>query len=1157
MPCATTTRFQTIVPQWIAITLLVFGIAGLASARGQEPAPPPGMQPDSTPELIPQFSQSGGIGASPQVYFGASGQWLAAADKNVVLIYDVKNARISRRIPANADNFQIAPRPFADSIAVADALTISLYDVNSGKVIWKYDLASPCSAIHFNADGSKLIGICNAPNGTKTVFRRWNADTAAELQSTPAPEGFKLGNVFSEDGLWTTGTVIADQNVTGAFKTVRSLYRAWKAMSDQVVIDTDSGTVVGHVKAYAVQALSHKRHSAIALHMTMAPTFYLQLVDVTTGNVLQSYQGAAPNMNSGQVSSDGTRYILPDLHGASIVDAQSGFVQHPQWPESVSLGSVALAGDLDVIAFGQGNAVILSRISHPDQALVIGEDSSLTRLVASAVADGLGIAPSGIKPAKVPSNASVIAKAIGGNLASRSGGRTPAEKEAVSRALSVRKTCEEQVKHVKKRDRPPAEDECETKAYDAESKQREALGEKTYMEAIKKFGGPVIFPPITAMLDEGRLMAVVCADFSWCLWDTATGNRLPYSKPLVFGNGSTSNEQGLAIFDDELREIEKEFGGRQFTNFNFSLKTREKSFSSDGLQYYSFSPYTPASDDEGEGDRAMHRKGLGVWDAGSNKHLYDLPGAMTGLAMPAEGPGGHALIGADADNTVGIWDRQTGKRWGTLYALQEGEWLLTTPSGLFDGSPRGWSKIAWRDPHGGLSTLPSEAFFNEFYRPGLLAELLGGHSPQPPRTIADVDRRQPVVSILSDLQTTAERKTFLHLSLQEAAASPSGEKAGGLKDVRLFRNGTLVQSWRGSLPLTDGQVKLDTSVQLLAGANRFVAYAFNRDDVKSADAAVTVQCTAPERQGVAYIVSVGVNQYSDPQFNLKFAQPDALHFTQMLEERQQSLGKYRDVVAVELINRDATKANIQLALKILGGHVSPTEVAQAIPQIAALRPAEPEDTVVLYFAGHGLAWNDHFYLIPHDLGFDGPRDQLRGALDAVLTRSLSDLELEDAFESIGSAHTLLIIDACNSGKVLDAEDPRHGPMNNRGLAQLAYEKGMYVLTASQAYESALESSQLGYGYLTFALAKEGLNSPVADTKPADGQVSVTEWFEYASRRVPQLQSEALNEAATNGRKLSFEAAGDVPNAPSNRLQTPRMYYRRDQSEADPIVYKLR
>jgi hypothetical protein len=72
-------------------------------------------------------------------------------------------------------------------------------------------------------------------------------------------------------------------------------------------------------------------------------------------------------------------------------------------------------------------------------------------------------------------------------------------------------------------------------------------------------------------------------------------------------------------------------------------------------------------------------------------------------------------------------------------------------------------------------------------------------------------------------------------------------------------------------------------------------------------------------------------------------------------------------------------------------------------------------------------------------------------------------------------------------------------------------------------------------------------------------VSVAEWFEYASRRVPEMQSEALNQApAAGGRQLTFETAASPDrnhSAAQTRLQTPRIYYRRDDQQLQaPIVY---
>jgi len=53
-------------------------------------------------------------------------------------------------------------------------------------------------------------------------------------------------------------------------------------------------------------------------------------------------------------------------------------------------------------------------------------------------------------------------------------------------------------------------------------------------------------------------------------------------------------------------------------------------------------------------------------------------------------------------------------------------------------------------------------------------------------------------------------------------------------------------------------------------------------------------------------------------------------------------------------------------------------------------------------------------------------------------------------------------------------------MNSKGLAQLAYEKGMYILTAAQSYQAAQKAARLGHGFLTYALVEEGLKTNAAD-----------------------------------------------------------------------------
>ena len=496
---------------------------------------------------------------------------------------------------------------------------------------------------------------------------------------------------------------------------------------------------------------------------------------------------------------------------------------------------------------------------------------------------------------------------------------------------------------------------------------------------------------------------------------------------------------------------------------------------------------------------------------------------------------GNWLTSAHDDGSLRIWSVERSQLAATALSLREsGDWLVVTPEGLFDGSPAAWSQILWRFGNNTFSTAPVEIFFNEFFYPDLLADVFAGKRPQPKEQIAQIDRRQPGVRMLISNETSAsanpvlnERTVNVKIEVAEAAAG------SGAQDVRLFRNGALFKVWRGDALKGRGSATLEAQIPIVAGENRLTAYAFNRDNVKSADANRSViGADVLRRRGTAYILTVGVNRYSNPNYNLNFAVPDATDFSQELQQRQTALNRFAKIEVVTLFDQQATKANI-------------------IAAIEKLKTTEPEDAVIVYFAGHGLAVEPRFYLIPHDLGYTGKRESLTPtAMKQVLRNSISDEELTSLFEGVGAGQLLMVIDACNSGQVLESEETRRGPMNSKGLAQLAYEKGISVLTASQSYQAALENKELGHGYLTFALIEDGLKQMAADNRPRDGKVLLREWFDHASAKVPRMQEKKYQ--TERERILRRKNASQLKGKVKPEAQRPRLFYRRE-ADAHPMI----
>jgi WD40 repeat protein len=515
-----------------------------------------------------------------------------------------------------------------------------------------------------------------------------------------------------------------------------------------------------------------------------------------------------------------------------------------------------------------------------------------------------------------------------------------------------------------------------------------------------------------------------------------------------------------------------------------------------------------------------------LWDLTAGKEIRTLSGHTATIDALAFSPRGDLLASASTDGMTRLWDVRTGEFLATLMSLYDGtDWLVITPGGLFDGSPPAWNQILWRFDNNTFDVAPVESFFNEYYYPDLLADILGGKRPRARQDLEKKDRRQPQITLAvptsqgGALITTRE----IHVTVRIESAP------AGAKDLRLFRNGSLVKFWHGDVLGGKQNATLETTIPIVAGANRLTAYAFNGDNIKSVDANLEI-AGAPSlaRKPVAYIVAIGINEYSNPDYNLRFAAADADGFSAELSRQLEKQQRFARVDITSLNDRNATKSSILATLKDLASR------------------AQPEDEVFVFVASHGTAAQERFYIIPNDLGYDGSRTQLdEQAVATILGHSISDQELEKAVEILDVARLLLVIDACNSGQALEAEEMRRGPMNSKGLAQLAYEKGMYVLTASQSFQAAQEVSRIGHGLLTYALIVEGLEKGLADFEPKDGQVFVREWLDYASLRVPQVQVEELKQARSAGRSLSFGGETRGVTADSDSAQHPKLFYRRE------------
>ena len=577
------------------------------------------------------------------------------------------------------------------------------------------------------------------------------------------------------------------------------------------------------------------------------------------------------------------------------------------------------------------------------------------------------------------------------------------------------------------------------------------------------------------------------------VWDVADGHVIRTLDPKL------GEIDAVAISPDDKLIA---FGGTDKSVNIWDLKTAKKVQQMPGhtrdIQSVSFNPKNRQQLVSTSRDKSLR-----LWDVSAGTEIRPLNGHAGTVYSASYSSDGRLLVSASEDGSLMIWNAAGCENLATLVSSKKNDdWLVVTPGGFFDGSQSAWEQLSWRFENNTFNVKPVEIFLKEFWQPGLLAQVVNSGKPLPNLTILNKDRRQPVLKLTRVDDPSAANNIKVRITVSQTPATVS-QAAVGAKDVRLFRNGSLVKVWRGDVMDGKNETVLDWSLPIVAGENRLTAYAFNSDDIKSHDQTLIVTgAPALEKKGVMYVFAIGVNEYASPDRGLRLnvAVNDAKDFAEEFKRQQVKLKNYDRVEVIPLIDADATKANIRQTLVNLSASI------------------HPEDALIIFFAGHGVADANRFYIIPYD--YKGVRTYPEDpALKGMLQSALSDEELETSVETIDVGQFLVVIDACESGQAIETQE-NWQPLNNRGLAQLALDKGMYILAASQASQSAKEDKDLGHGYLTYALV-EGLKTANAD-QDHDGRVVLREWLDYAAKRVPQIDS------AERERKLKKEAKKERP-----------------------------
>ena len=487
-----------------------------------------------------------------------------------------------------------------------------------------------------------------------------------------------------------------------------------------------------------------------------------------------------------------------------------------------------------------------------------------------------------------------------------------------------------------------------------------------------------------------------------------------------------------------------------------------------------------------------------LWDLATGKPEKILKGHTSYITSIAFSPDGRKLASGSADGSVKVWDVETGRELVTLLSLDGGQdWLITTPEGYYDGSPNGANLVAWKL---GGEIYPAERFEEQFKRPDLVARALKGEPLPANAPILTTRKVPPMAQILAPIDgTIVEGET-----VQVEVLGMDDEK---VTDLELFVNGRPISpairrgiALVGDKPVDEGRYKsavtFRLTVPLPPGAERIriMAIVYDNERLKSNPAEVTVfrRLAAGEvTEKELYVLSIGVSRYKNlpREGQLQFAHKDAMAVAEFFKQQEGRL--FRRVHVYLLVDEQATKQAIQSIL---------FELVEKVKR---------SDTVVLFFAGHGLRDEDfNYYFAPYELDLGDIKGT--GVATDVFERALSKIDAEQIFA---------FFDTCHSGGVLG--ELQVG--TERLVERLMKKSGVTVFCSSTGEEVSFEREDWGHGAFTLALL-EGLKGE-ADRLPQDSYVTLAELQAFVSSRVSKLTEGRQNP------RIPLQVGGD----PNTRL----------------------
>ncbi|NQT14392.1 MAG: caspase family protein, partial [Planctomycetes bacterium] len=892
-----------------------------------------------------------------------------------------------------------------------------LWNPRTGRKLRTFRLSAttPIWSVAFSPDGRYLL----------TDATLWDVQTGRKLRTFDAGSESVRSVAFSPDGRFAlTGTFGPNAAVT-----------LWDGQTGKRL-----RTFAGHSKTATSVAFSPDARLAASASEDGTAVVW----DVQTGRALHTLRGHAQEVRSVAFHPDGRQVLTGSLDETAVVwDAQTGQRLHTYrasglFPGQEKVWAVAFSPDGSKALAGVGhNAAVLWDSRSKEQIL---KYEGATTVVGAAAFDGDGRRARMVAGLWGLDWDAATGRPVGGGVALDEIPTSPITAVAFDKdARHVLVSLEDRTDHL----------------YDVQT------GRK--LQVFRNHAGGLYH---VACDPDGRWALTGSSSAAAYLWEVSTGRRhdlaghaaQPYSVAISSDGryAATGGFDNAAILWDLASR-------RRLQTFRATSGVVAVAVRSDGRQVLTAgSDNTASLWDAANGQRVHTLRGhdgwvwccafspdgrylltggwdnkINLWDARAGTLVRSFSGHSGWVTSVQLSPDDRYLLSASFDGTARLWDVATGEEIAALIGLNyANDWLVITPEGLFDGSRIGREMVSFRFGEE-LNVVPVDRFFQDFYRPGLLSELWRGGRPVPEVQLGASE--PPRVKIVAPGRggVVETDRVALDVELED--------RGGGVRGPWLVQNGARLLV-PGVAETTGSIVSRRFDVALVEGENRFEIRATSADGSwESEPAVVVLRYERPLPKPELHLVAVGISRYQEESLALEYARGDAEAMVGLFRERGGSL--YENVHVTSLDDDRATRAGILETIR---------DVSQG---------TNPQDTLVVYLAGHGTVVGSQYYFLPSDF-----QPETDAAGEDARRQGLPAGDVGEAMATAAALRRLLVFDTGQSGSRISTARTARNPFAFRGaIERLSRTEGAFTIAASAVSDEAGEVPQLGHGILTYTL----------------------------------------------------------------------------------------